>query len=69
MLEDHAKELEYNKDVVKICFYMFWKHNRNTNFSYLGDAYATEEAYCLECLAEEEAEVAAKNVTPQDPQA
>ena len=46
---------------------MFWKHNRNANFSYLGDAYAAEEADCLERLAEEEVEAAAKDANPQDP--
>ena len=73
--ESHAKtvselteELEDAKDAIKVCFYMFWKHNRNADFSYLGDAYAADEAECLERLAEEEAEVAAaKDATPQDP--
>ena len=48
---------------------MFWKHNRNADFSYLGDAYAAEEAECLERLAEEETEEAAKDAAPEDPQA
>ena len=62
-------ELEDAKDAIKVCFYMFWKHNRNADFSYLGDAYATDEADCLERLAEEEAETAAaaKDAAPQDP--
>ena len=74
--ESHAKtvselteELENAKDAIKVCFYMFWKHNQNANFSYLGDAYAADEAECLERLAEEEAEAAAaKNDAPQDPE-
>ena len=73
--ESHAKavselteELEDAKDAIKVCFYIFWKHNRNADFSYLGDAYAADEADCLERLAEEEAEaVAAQDATPQDP--
>ena len=73
--ESHAKtvselteELEDAKDAIKVCFYMFWKHNRNADFSYLGDAYAADEAECLERLAEEEAEAAAaQDATPQDP--
>ena len=52
-------ELEDAKDAIKVCFYMFWKHNRNADFSYLGDAYAADEADCLERLAEEEAEAVA----------
>ena len=65
-----ADELKDAKDAIKVCFYMFWKHNRNADFSYLGDAYAADEAECLERLAEEEAEAAAaKNAAPQDPQA
>ena len=62
-------ELEDAKDAIKVCFYMFWKHNRNADFSYLGDAYAADEADCLERLAEEEAEAAAaaKDAAPQDP--
>ena len=61
-------ELEDAKDAIKVCFYMFWKHNRNADFLYLGDAYAADEAECLERLAEEEAEAAAaKDATPQDP--
>lgn len=71
LLEEQAEELMDYKDDVDICFYMLWKHNRNVDFSYLGDAYAAEEAKCLERLAEEEAEAAAvaKETTPQDPQA
>ena len=73
--ESHAKavselteELEDTKDAMKVCFYMFWKHNRNADFSYLGDAYAADEAECLERLAEEEADAAAaKDAAPQDP--
>ena len=73
--ESHAKavselteELEDAKDAIKVCFYMFWKHNRNADFSYLGDAYAADEAECLERLAEEEADAAAaKDAAPQDP--
>ena len=57
MLVEHAEEIEDSKDVVKMCFYMFWKHNRNADFSYLGDAYAADEAEWLEHLAEEETEV------------
>ena len=64
-----SDELEDAKDAIKVCFYMFWKHNRNTDFSYLGDAYAADEVDCLERLAEEEAEAAAaKDAAPQDPQ-
>ena len=63
-----SDELEDAKDAIKVCFYMFWKHNRNANFSYLGDAFAADEAECLERLAEEEAEAAAPK-DPQDPQA
>ena len=58
-------ELEDAKDAIKVCFYMFWKHNRNADFSYLGDAFAADEADCLERLAEEEAE-AAKDAAPED---
>ena len=64
---EHADEIEDAKDAVKMCFYMFWKHNRNYDFSYLGDAYAADEAECLARLVEEEAEEAAKNAAPQDP--
>ena len=67
-LSEQAEELEDAKDAIKVCFYMFWKNNRNADFSYLGDAYAADEAECLERLTEEEAEaVAAKDATPQDP--
>ena len=66
---EHAEEIEDAKDAIKMCFYMFWKHNRNADFSYLGDAYAADEADCLARLVEEEAEEAAKNADPQDPQA
>lgn len=69
MLADLAEELEDSKDAVKICFYMFRKNNINAHFSYLGDAYAAEEAECLECLAEEETEAVAQDATPRDPQA
>ena len=49
---------------------MFWKHNRNADFLYLGDAYAAEEAKCLQRLAEDEAEAAAKrSEAPEDPAA
>ena len=69
----YADEMEDAKGTAKMCFYMFWKHNWNANFSYLGDAYAAEEAKCLQRLAEEEAEAAAKRSKapedPQDPQA
>ena len=68
-LSEQAEELEDAKDAIKVCFYMFWKHNRNADFSYLGDAYADDEAECLERLAEEEVEAAAtKGATSQDPQ-
>ena len=68
-LSELTEELEDAKDAIKVCFYMFWKHNRNADFSYLGDAYAADEAECLERLAEEEAEAAtAKDAAPQDPQ-
>ena len=66
LLDNHAGELEDYKDVVDICFFMFWKHNRGADFSYLGDAYAAEEAKCLKCLAEEESDAAAGG--PQDHQ-
>ena len=66
LLEDKDEEIIDYKDSVDICFYMFWKHNRNADFSYLGDAYAAEEAKCLKRLAEEEAEAAAKR--PEDPE-
>ena len=73
LLEERDEEILDYKDSVDICFYMFWKHNRNADFSYLGDAYAAEEAKCLQRLAEEEAEAAAKRSEapedPQDPQA
>ena len=69
ILVEHAEEIEDAKDVVKMCFYMFWKHNRNADFSYLGDAYAADEAECLARLVEEESEEAAKNAAPQDPHA
>ena len=64
-----SDELEDAKDAIKVCFYMFWKHNRNADFSYLGDAYAADEAECLERLAEEEADAAAaaKDAAPKDP--
>ena len=68
LLDEQAEEILDYKDSVDICFYMFWKHNRNANFSYLGEAYTAEEAKCLERLAEEEAEAAAKSATPRDPQ-
>ena len=51
MFEEHAEELIDYKDAVDVYFYMFWKHNRNADFSYLGDANAAEEAKCLERLA------------------
>ena len=66
LLEEQAEEILDYKDSVDICFYMFWKHNRNADFSYLGDAYAAEEAKCLKCLAKEEADAAAGG--PQDRQ-
>ena len=73
LLEEKDEEILDYKDSVDICFYMFWKHNRGADFSYLGDAYAAEEAKCLQRLAEEEAEAAAKRSEapedPQDPQA
>ena len=69
-LGDQAEELEDSKDAVKIFFYMFWKHNRNANFSYLPtDALAAEAAECLERLGEEEAAAAQKDVTPHNPKA
>ena len=67
---EQAEELKDAKDAIKVCFYMFLKHNHNADFSYLGDAYTADEGECLERLAEEEAEAAAaKEATPQDPQA
>ena len=66
LIEEQVEEILDYKDSVDICFYMFWKHNRNADFSYLGDAYAAEEAKCLKRLAEEEAEAAAKR--PEDPE-
>ena len=70
LIEEQVEEILDYKDSVDICFYMFWKHNRNANFSYLGDAYVVEEAKCLKRLAEEEAEAAAKRPEgPQDPAA
>ena len=70
LLEERDEEILDYKDSVDICFYMFWKHNRNADFSYLGDAYAAEEAKCLQRLAEEEAEAAAKRPeAPEDPTA
>ena len=72
MLVEHATEIEDNKDASKRCFYMFQKHNQNADFSYLGDAYAADEAECLQCLIEEEAKATPKDATaqgPQDPQA
>ena len=73
LLEEKDEEILDYKDSVDICFYMFWKHNRGADFSYLGNAYAAEEAKCLQRLAEEEAEAAAKRSEapedPQDPQA
>ena len=65
-LEEQAEEILDYKDSVDICFYMFWKHNRNADFSYLGDAYAAEESKCLKRLTEEEADVAARG--PEDHQ-
>ena len=64
LLEEQAEELLDYKDSVDICFYMFWKHNRNSDFSYLGDAFAAKEAKCLARLAEDEAEAAAGGATP-----
>ena len=70
LLEEQAEEILDYKDSIDICFYIFWKHNRNADFSYLGDAYATEEAKCLKRLAEEEADAAARGPKDhQDPQA
>ena len=70
LIEEQVEEILDYKDSVDICFYMFWKHNRNADFSYLGDAYAAEEAKCLRRLAEEEAEAAAKRPeAPEDPAA
>ena len=70
LLKEHAGESEDSKDAVKICFYMFWKYNRNANFSYLpANAFATDEVECLERLAEEEAAAARKDAIPQAPQA
>ena len=65
---EHVEEIEDANDAIKMCFYIFWKHNRNVDFSYLGDAYAADEADYLERLVEEEAEAVAKEATPQDPQ-
>ena len=67
LLEEQAEEILDYKDFVDICFYMFWKHNRDADFSYLGDAYAAEEAKCLKRLAKEEIDAADKG--PQDPEA
>ena len=65
LLEEHVEEIEDNKDVVKIYFYMFWKHNRNADFSYLThEAFVADEAECLERLAEEEVEAAKKDASP-----
>ena len=70
LLDEQAEEILDYKDSVDICFYMFWKHNRNADFSYLGDAYAAEEAKCLKRLAEEEAAAAARGPEGhQDPEA
>ena len=70
LIEEQVEEILDYKDSVDICFYMFWKHNRTADFSYLGDAYAAEEAKCLKRLAEEEAEAAAKRPeAPEDPAA
>ena len=70
LLDEHAEEIEDNKDAVKICFYIFWKHNRNADFSYLThEAFVADEAECLERLAEEEAKAAKKDASPQDPHA
>ena len=66
LIEEQVEEILDYKDSVDICFYMFWKHNRGADFSYLGDAYAAEEAKCLKRLPEEEAEAAARR--PEDPQ-
>ena len=70
LLEEQTDEILNYKDSVDVCFYMFWKHNRNADFSYLGDAYAAEEAKCLKRLAEEEADAAAGGSQDrQDPEA
>lgn len=70
LIEEQVEEILDYKDSVDICFYMFWKHNMNADVSYLGDAYAAEEAKCLRRLAEEEAEAAVKRPEgPQDPAA
>lgn len=66
LLEEHVEELEDSIDAIKIYFSMFWKHNRNANFSYLhADAFAADEVKCLECPVEEEAAAARKDATPK----
>ena len=64
LLKEHAEELEDNRDLVKIFFYMFWKHNRNFNFSYLPvESFTADEVECLARPIEEEA-AAEKDATP-----
>lgn len=68
LLESNKNKLADYKDAVKTCFYMFWKHNRNANFSYLPTTtFFEEEDECLQRLAEEEVD-ALEDVPPRDPQ-
>ncbi|XP_062075320.1 uncharacterized protein LOC133779365 [Humulus lupulus] len=55
-LEDtNASNLERYKGATFNCFYAFWKHNREADFSYLFDRLRQSEINrCLACLEEEE---------------
>ena len=35
LLKSNARSVHEYKDTVTTCFYIFWKHNKNANFSYL----------------------------------
>ncbi|XP_062118961.1 uncharacterized protein LOC133832665 [Humulus lupulus] len=53
--ETNAKNLERYKGATFKCFYMFWKHNRGAEFSYLSERMRHSEINkCLARLEEEE---------------
>ena len=53
--EDGAKNLKKYKEATHLCFYEFWKHNREANFNYLSERLKrTLMAQCAIRLKEEE---------------
>ncbi|XP_062096066.1 uncharacterized protein LOC133801846 [Humulus lupulus] len=53
--ETNASNLERYKGAIFKCFYAFWNHNREADFSYLSERMRQYEINrCLACLEEEE---------------